>query len=132
MTSSRAQHLSIAGLRISVGIIYFWFGSLKLAGYDPVAAIIRSSFPILATPFGNQVLGGFEIAIGLGLLVNIFPAVVNDILLLHLVGTFAVFFLAPAMMFEPHFPILSLSGEFVFKNLTLAMAGLVVLAHRRH
>lgn len=131
--SSRFQDLVIAGLRISLGVIFFWFGALKAAGYNPVYDIVNASFPLLATETGNLILGIFEAAIGLGLLVNRLPRVVNATLLLHLTGTFAVFFLAPALMFQPHFPILTLEGEFVFKNAALAMAGLVVLAyHQRH
>jgi uncharacterized membrane protein YkgB len=48
---------------------------------------------------------------------------------LHLLGTLSVFFLAPEIMFQPYFPLLTFDGEFVFKNLVLAFAALVVLAH---
>ncbi len=32
-------------------------------------------------------------------------------------------------MFDPYVPVLSFEGEFVIKNMTLAIAGLVVLVH---
>ncbi len=117
-------------LRLSLGLIFFWFGALKVAGYNPVYEIVNASFPMLATSTGNIVLGVLETLIGLGLLTNIFKKITHTVLILHLLGTFSVFFTAPELMFNPHFPILTLSGEFVFKNITLVIAGLVVLAHK--
>lgn len=125
------EDVLVAALRLSLGIIFIWFGGLKVVGYNPVYEIVQASFPIFATETGNIVLGALETAIGLGLLFSIFPLVTHVALLLHLAGTFMVFVLAPSLMFDPYFPILTLAGEFVFKNATLAMAGLVVLAHAR-
>lgn len=116
-------------LRISLGIVFFWFGVLKVAGYNPVYEIIYSSFPFFGEGIGNQILGIIEAVIGLGLLLNIVPTIIHISLLLHLLGTFLVFILAPDLMFDPNFPILTLSGEFVFKNVVLATAGLVVVSH---
>lgn len=121
----------ITGLRWSLAAIFIWFGALKLFGYDPVYEIINSSFPFMAEGPGYLILGIGEVAIGLGLLFNIFYIVVHLVLLIHLVGTFSTFVFAPELMFSPRFPILTLAGEFVFKNATLAMAGLVVMAHER-
>lgn len=36
---------SVAFLRIAIGIIFFWFGALKLASYNPVYDIVYASFP---------------------------------------------------------------------------------------
>lgn len=129
--SPKIEDKLITGLRISLGLIFFWFGALKVAGYNPVYEIVNASFPYLATGVGNVVLGLIETAIGLGLLFVAFPKVIHMVLFIHLLGTFSVFISAPELMFQPHFPILTLSGEFVFKNATLAMAGLVVLGYRR-
>ncbi len=131
--SRRFQDRLVASLRISLGLIFLWFGGLKVFGYNPVYEIVAASFPMFAEGAGNIFLGGIEALIGLGLLVRIFPVVVHLALLVHLTGTFFVFFSAPELMFQPRFPILTLQGEFVFKNATLAMAGLVTLAfHHRH
>ncbi len=117
----------VVGLRLSLGAIFFWFGALKVAGHNPVFEIVNSTFPFLANGTGNTILGAVEVIIGLGLFSNVFPVITTFVLLAHLAGTFLTFALAPEMMFAPHFPILTLAGEFVFKNAVLAMAGLVVL-----
>ena len=121
----------ITGLRVSLGLIFVWFGGLKIAGYDPVFEIINSAFPFLASGTGYLILGIGEVAIGIGLLFNIFYLCVHVVLIFHLMGTFSTFVLTPETMFNPKFPILTLAGEFVFKNAALAMAGLVVMAHER-
>ena len=124
-----SQKFSISALRISLGIVYFWFGALKVAGYNPVYEIVYSTYPFFVSKSGNLILGALEFAIGLGLLFNIFRHLTHLALFLHLLGTFLVFFTAPELMFDPYFPILTLSGEFVFKNAVLALAGLAVFAH---
>lgn len=129
----RNESRIIFGLRLSLGIVFFWFGALKVAGHNPVYDLVRSVSPFLVTPAGNLLLGGLETLIGLGLLLNLFPTVIHMALVLHLAGTFLTFFTAPELMFDPQFPVLSLAGEFVVKNLTLGLAGLTVLAyHYRH
>lgn len=131
--SEKTEDKLIIGLRISLGLIFFWFGALKVAGYNPVFEIVNSSFPFLASGIGNIALGLVEAVIGLGLVSRLFPKIIHTALFFHLLGTFSVFISAPSLMFDPYFPVLTLSGEFVFKNITLAMAGLVVLGyhHRR-
>ncbi len=118
-------------LRISLGLIFFWFGALKIFGYNPVYEIVMASFPIFASGWGNVVLGAIETLIGLGLIFNIFRRLTHTALVIHLLGTLSVFFTGPEIMFSPRFPILTFLGEFVFKNITLALAGLVTLTHRR-
>ena len=119
-------------LKWSLAVIFMWFGTLKVFGYNPVYEIVAGTFPLLATPTGNFFLGLFETTIGLFLVINIFSRTTHALLVLHLLGTFLTFVTNPSLMFDPVFPILSLSGEFVFKNATLAMSGLVILTHKRN
>ncbi|OHA21367.1 MAG: hypothetical protein A2849_00005 [Candidatus Taylorbacteria bacterium RIFCSPHIGHO2_01_FULL_51_15] len=133
MYSEKVFEESVALLRIALGIIFFWFGALKLAGFNPVYDIVYASFPFLADGVGNLFLGGFEALIGLALISNAFAKTTHLILIFHLLGTFTVFITAPEIMFDPQFPFLTLAGEFVVKNLSLAMGGIVViLYHMRH
>jgi uncharacterized membrane protein YkgB len=128
---NRLHKVSIVGLRIAIGAIFLWFGMLKLTGHNPVFDILNGIFPFLAAGIGIQLLGAFEALLGLGLLFNVFPLFVNVVLIGHLTVTFLTFFTTPELMFDPHFPVLTMEGEFVFKNIVLILGGLVVLAHEQ-
>jgi uncharacterized membrane protein YkgB len=119
-------------LRISIALVFIWFGLLKMLGFNPVFDLVSSVIPSLAVMPGLALLGWFEVLIGLGVLLNKFRTTTHLLLLAHLAGTFIPFFTAPKLMFAPFFPILSLAGEFVMKNIILAIAGLVVLLHESH
>ena len=119
----------IGYLRISLGLVFFWFGALKIAGYNPVHDIVMATFSPFAEGFGLQFLGVLETLIGLGLLFNIFSFFIGIVLIVHMLGTLSVFVLAPHLVFDPYFPILSLAGEFVFKNIILLFAGILILIH---
>src|ERR1044071_4917680 len=67
-----SQDRTIFLLRLSLAIVFFWFGMLKLINMSPVIEFLQNSFPILArTPF-LQLLGVGEIAIAVGLLIDKF------------------------------------------------------------
>ena len=120
--------LSIVWMRVALAIIFIWFGLLKLSGNNPVYEIVHASFPFLADGTGNYVLAIFETLIGFGLLFDLFHKTTHIFLLLHLLGTFGVFVFAPEIAFDPYFPFLTLAGEFVLKNIALAVGGLIVLS----
>ena len=133
MYSEKMFEHSIALLRIAIGIVFFWFGLLKVAGFNPVYDIVYASFPFLAAGIGNLLLGGLETLIGFALICNAFQKTTHLILILHLLGTLSVLVTAPHIMFAPYFPLLTLGGEFVIKNIVLAMGGVVVIHyHMRH
>ena len=130
--SVQHENVAVTLLRWSLAIIFIWFGLLKVAGYNPVFDLVYSVIPFMAVGTGLKLLGVLEVAIGLGLLANRWRVVLHTIIVFHLAGTFITFFTAPSLVFAPHFPILSLAGEFVIKNLTLGIAGIVVLIHEAH
>ena len=49
MYSEQTFKRSVALLRIAIGIVFFWFGALKLAGFNPVYDIVYASFHSLLT-----------------------------------------------------------------------------------
>jgi len=127
----RFENKLIVALRVSLGLVFFWFGALKVFDLTPVAEVVNLVSPLLASGMGLIILGAVEVLIGIGLMFNWFPKTSQIALVLHLLGTFLVFITAPGMMFDPYFPVLTLAGEFVFKNIILVFAGLVILC-RRH
>lgn len=106
----------------SLGIVYLWFGALKLAHLSPVLELIRRTSPLLATaPFYNA-LALSELALGAMLVAGLWKRWTAAAAVLHLIGTFSVVFSSPQTAFQPSFPILTMEGEFVVKNLVLIAA----------
>lgn len=130
LMSARYENNLITTLRLTIGVIFVWFGALKMLGYNPVFDLIYNSLiPWFAQGTGLIVLGIAEAIIGIFLLSNRLLIFTHTLVLFHLIGTFSTFLFGWHIVFDPYFPILSLEGEFVIKNMTLAIAGLVVLVH---
>jgi len=114
-------------LRLSLTIVFFWFGILKVANVSPVIGLLRGSIPFLAhTPY-LQILGITEIAIGAGLLSDRLAKQATTLMVLHLLGTLSLVVVAPGMIFAPEFPVLTMNGEFILKNVVLITSALVII-----
>jgi uncharacterized membrane protein YkgB len=81
-------------------------------------------------PTGGITLSVAEMLIGLGLIFERFAKPAAAVMMLHLLGTLSVAIISPSMLFAPSFPILTMTGEFIAKNLVLASAGFVVIAEK--
>jgi putative oxidoreductase len=130
VTPRHAPFARLLPLRFSLAAVFLWFGALKLAGASPALGLIRSAFPFLAASPFVELLGLAEIAIGLGLLTRRGAHLAALAMTAHLCATLLVAALAPARIFAPAFPGLSLEGEFLAKNLVLFAAGLALLDAR--
>jgi len=116
--------------RLSLATVFFWFGVLKVANVSPVTNLLRAAIPFLAeTPY-LEALGIAEIVIGVGLLMNRLTKQATIMMILHLLGTLSLFIIAPRLIFAPAFPVLTMDGEFVLKNVVLITSALVIMLVR--
>lgn len=128
--SQRIERNPLVLLRFSLAVIFLWFGVMKIAGVSPVTDLLRSSFPVLADPPFLQLLGLVEVAIAAGLVIKRVSRQTTVLMVLHLLGTLSVAVLAPRIIFSPTFPVLTMTGEFLAKNLVLIAAGMVIMVSR--
>ncbi|MEW6207358.1 MAG: DUF417 family protein [Acidobacteriota bacterium] len=115
-------------LRLSLAAVFFWFGVLKVAGASPALDLLKHSFPLLADSPYLEMLGAGEMAIALGLVIDRLAKHASLLMMLHLVCTLTVALVSPSLIFSPSFPVLTMEGEFIAKNIVLIMAGMVILA----
>lgn len=114
-------------LRISLAIIFIWFGLLKVIGRTPVADLVANSVYWFSPEFFVPVLGIWETIVGLGLLFGIALRLTLFLFWLQMAGTFLVLVLRPDIAFQGGNPLLlTVEGEFVIKNLVLIAGGLVI------
>ena len=123
-------------LRIALAVTFIWFGALKVVGRSPVADLVAQTVYWLPPAFFVPFLGWWELAVGIGLLLSVALRLVLLLFWLQMAGTFLVLVLRPEIAFQSGNPLLlTVTGEFVIKNLVLIAAGLVIgstVPRRRH
>src|SRR5579871_1841841 len=82
-------------LRLSLAIIFFWFGILKLIDASPAVPLIKQSFPLFATSPYLELLGLGEIIIGAGLLIERLSKYAALLMIFHLMGTLCIVVVSP-------------------------------------
>ncbi len=120
------NRISLPVLRISLGIIFIWFGALKPLGNSPANDVITKTVYWFDPDIFIPILGVWEIAIGLCLLYSPFIRAGLFLLALQMPGTFLPLVLLPEVCFV-NFPFdLTLEGQYIIKNLVLIGAAIVV------
>ena len=111
-------------LRGSLGLTFIWFGALKVAGEPTLpASLVAAITPFIDPGVSVPLLGGFEVALGAGLLVGRRMTLFVGASAVHLSGTFLVLLLRPDVAFVDGNPLLlTVEGEYVIKNLVLLAA----------
>lgn len=119
---------SVSLLRYAMGIIFFWYGALKISGDSPVNELVMQALPWVEDRLFVTLIGIWEMAIGLFLFSKRFLRYGLILLFLHFPGTFLPLFTKPDACFT-WIPFgLTLEGQYIFKNLILISAGLVILS----
>jgi uncharacterized membrane protein YphA (DoxX/SURF4 family) len=119
-------------LRISLGIVFLWFGALKFfPGLSPASdlaarTIDTLSFGIMPARVSVPLLAGWECLIGVGLLLGIFMRATLLLLAVQMAGTLLPLMLFPNKMFTriPYAP--TLEGQYIIKNAVLISAAIVL------
>lgn len=113
-------------LRISIAIVFIWFGALKPFGISPAADLVKRTVYWFDPDVFIVVLGVWEVLIGLTMLFK--PTVRISIFLLYLQtpGTMLPLILLPHVCFTSIPFGLTLEGQYIIKNLVLISAGLVI------
>lgn len=131
VTNWMAGH-GILLLRIALGIVFLWFGALKLIpGLSPAEILAGKTiealtFGLVPASTAVTVLALWEVAIGLGLLIGRWMRVTLLLLLVQMAGT-----VTPLLLFRSEtftqFPFApTLEGQYIIKNIVL-VAGATVL-----
>jgi uncharacterized membrane protein YkgB len=116
--------------RISLFIIYFWFGFLKVIGISPAETLVENLF---TQTFGGLIdfklfciaFGLFECALGL---IWLFPKLTKYafyLLIFHMITTFLPVFILPEATWQTWFTP-TLVGQYIIKNFALISLGMFI------
>ncbi|MCL5428681.1 MAG: DoxX family membrane protein [Chloroflexi bacterium] len=119
-------------LRLSLGIVFLWFGALKffpgLSPAEDLAArtISQLTFGLLAPGTAVLILAIWECLIGIGLIFNLYMRATLFLLWLQMLGTITPLVFFPGEVFSvfPYAP--TMEGQYIIKNIVLVSAGLVI------
>jgi uncharacterized membrane protein YkgB len=113
-------------LRLALGVIFIWFGGLKIFSASPADDLVRRTVYWFNPDVFIPVLGLWEVVIGLCLLFK--PLIRFGLLLLffQLPGTFLPLLLLPEVCFVRVPFNLTMEGQYIVKNLLIIGAALVV------
>jgi uncharacterized membrane protein YkgB len=121
----------VPALRLSLGVVFIWFGLLKPLGISAAEPLVLATVRWL--PVGDPevwvaLIGWWEVAIGVGFLVPGAARIAIALLALQMVGTLLPLVLLPEVTFQPgrvpYAP--TLEGQYIIKNLLIISAALVV------
>lgn len=120
------QARGIPLLCFSLGVVFVWFGALKVFNAGPAKELVTRTVTWFDPAWFYPFLGVWEVAIGVGLLIRPLHRLAILLLALQMPGTFLPLILLPDVCFTriPWEP--TLEGQYIIKNLVLISAAIVV------
>lgn len=129
--SAFMRHHGTLALRISLGVIFIWFGILKPLGISPAQPLVEATtawLPFLTPGHWVVLIGWWEVAIGVAFLFRPTLRIAIALLALQMVGTLLPLILLPEVTFQsgkvPYGP--TMEGQYIVKNLMIISAAMVV------
>jgi uncharacterized membrane protein YkgB len=122
-------------LRLSIGIIFFWFGFQKffpgISSAEDIATrtIEVVTFGIVSHPVSMPLLAAWEVLIGLGFLTGKYLRATIVLLYLQMAGTITPLFIFPEETFfmVPFVP--TIEGQYIIKNIVFITGAMIIGAY---
>src|SRR6478609_470502 len=122
-------------LRISIGVVYVWFGALKffphLSPADQLAkdTIQLITFGLFSSTTSIILLAIWETVLGCALMVGFWRRSIFLLLILHMACTFLPLFFFVDLSFTTSPYAFTLVGQYIMKNIIIISAALVLNAN---
>ena len=122
---------SLLILRFGLGLIFVWFGALKLfPGLSPAEELVRNTIYFFDPDFFLPILAIWEVLIGVGFLIglftNKFQRLTILLLFLQMFGAALPLVLLPEICWSSFPFVLTLEGQYIIKNLAIIGSALVL------
>ncbi len=118
--------------RVSIFVVYFWFGLLKVFSASPanplVSELLSHVLPFMAFSDFIFVFGIFEMIIGIIFVIPRLERPAIFLLILHLATTVMPLFILPQVAWQG-FLVPTLEGQYIIKNILLISLAMGLGAH---
>ena len=130
------RHGPIA-LRVSIGVVFLWFGVLKFfpsvspaetIAIETLTTLTLGLVPARVLMFG---LAAFETTIGVCFVAGVYRKVALPLLIAHMLGTGLPFLMFPGQLFDHHPLVPTFLGQYILKNIIIVSAAVVLLRRWR-
>jgi uncharacterized membrane protein YkgB len=131
-TTAWMARRGVTCLRASLGVVFLWFGALKLfPGLSPAEGLAGRTILVLTAGLVEPavsvpLLGVWESLIGIGLLTGRALRLTLVVLFVQMSGTVTPLVLFPSDVFASGPLVLTMEGQYIIKNLVLVSAAIVV------
>lgn len=117
--------------RISLFVIYVWFGLLKILGVSPASGLVHALFDTTITWMSFDtfylLFAWFEVVIGVLFIIPKLTRFVLPLLFIHMITTFMPLVFLPGEAWSG-FMVLTLPGQYIVKNLVIIAVAIGIAA----
>ena len=124
-------------IRLSLGIIFLWYGLLKFfPSLSPAEELATKTidilfFGLIDPVLSIKLLAILEVSIGLGFILGIYTRFITVVFIGHMLFTFSPLFLLPELSFT-HAPYaFTLVGQYIVKNIVFILAGVLIYQNEK-
>lgn len=127
-----ARSITLPFARISIFLVYFWFGILKVVNASPAGPLVESlleqTLPFISPEQFFICFGLYEMLIGILFLIPNKERIAIAFLIPHLIMTALPLLLLPHMTWYGAF-IPTMEGQYIVKNILIASLAMSIGAH---
>ncbi len=132
----QVQNLVLLVNRMSLFLVFFWFGILKVLGVSPAEDLVSHLHAQTIAPWISAsnfclLLGVIECSIGILWLIPKFTKMAFALFSLQMFTTFLPLFYLPNDTWQNGFA-LTLTGQYIIKNLVLVASAMTILFYHRN
>jgi uncharacterized membrane protein YkgB len=128
------KDLDVRLSKLSIFIVYFWFGALKVTGDSPanelVLSLLDKTMPAMEPSLFLMLFGLFEMLIGILILTKKFERAALTLLSLHIIMILAPLALLADMTWQS-FLVPTMEGQYILKNVLIIAAAVNIANGRR-
>lgn len=120
-------------LRISLGIIFLWYGMLKFfPELSPAETLAINTIDwmfngLIPSSISIKLLALWEVIVGVGFILGIYTRQIAILFLIHMVLTFLPLFIFPELSFTKVPYAFTIIGQYIVKNIVFILVGILIL-----